>query len=88
VCPSSEFVVALTEIAHRTDVDCVAKRLLAVMSESNEAHGQLLAATVSTGITLYPKDGEDAKTLLKTLMRPCMRQKSAAGISMGVIQRR
>jgi GGDEF domain-containing protein len=88
VCPSSEFVVALTEIAHHTDVDCVAKRLLAVMSEPNEAHGQLLTATVSTGITLYPKDGEDAKTLLKTLMRPCMRQKSAAGISMGVIQRR
>jgi hypothetical protein len=58
------------------------------MSESNEAHSQLLTATVSTGITLYPKDGEDAKTLLKTLMRPCMRQKSAAGISMGVIQRR
>jgi GGDEF domain-containing protein len=88
VCPSSEFVVALTEIAHHTDVDCVAKRLLAVMSEPIEAHGQLLTATVSTGITLYPKDGEDAKTLLKTLMRPCMRQKSAAGISMGVIQRR
>jgi hypothetical protein len=61
--------------------------MLAVMSEPIEAHGQLLTVTVSTSITLYPKDGEDAESLLKTLMRPCMRQKSAAGISIGVIQR-
>jgi diguanylate cyclase (GGDEF)-like protein/PAS domain S-box-containing protein len=60
-----EFAVVLTEIAQRMDASRVAQRMLTVLSEPFAAQDQALSVTGSIGITLYPKDGVDAKTLLK-----------------------
>jgi diguanylate cyclase (GGDEF)-like protein/PAS domain S-box-containing protein len=60
-----EFVIVLSDIAAEEDVTLVTQKILKVMSDSFDAEGHQLYVTCSIGIALYPKDGEDAETLLK-----------------------
>ncbi len=55
----------LTEIADVQDAGLVARRLLDIISEPYILKGHSVIITSSTGISLYPFDGDDAKNLLK-----------------------
>lgn len=60
-----EFVILLTEIEHRQDAAIIAEKLLARFTLSHEIDGQKLTVSSSIGISVYPDNGEDAKTLLQ-----------------------
>jgi diguanylate cyclase (GGDEF)-like protein/PAS domain S-box-containing protein len=60
-----EFTLLLPQIKSRNDAAIIAKRLLDSMQEPFEMDGQILHATASIGIAVYPEDGEDGKTLVK-----------------------
>ncbi len=55
----------MTEIADVKDAGLVARRLLDIISEPYIVKGNSVIITSSTGISLYPFDGDDAKNLLK-----------------------
>ncbi len=60
-----EFVVLLSEIAHPDDAARSADKIIGSLMAAHQFPGAKLAVTVSIGISIYPLDGEDAKTLLK-----------------------
>ncbi|HEX3096562.1 MAG TPA: diguanylate cyclase [Usitatibacter sp.] len=72
-----EFVVLLSEIAHRDDAARTADKVIAAVAaaQSGAAHGSDLTASV--GIALYPGDGEDAPALLKSADAAMYRAKEA-----------
>lgn len=72
-----EFVVLLSEIAHRDDAARTADKVIAAVAaaQSGAAHG--LDLTASVGIALYPDDGEDAPALLKSADAAMYRAKEA-----------
>ena len=61
-----EFTIVLQEIARPDDAATVAKKVLRSIAEPIEVNGHKLYVTTSIGVTVYPQDGEDAETLLKT----------------------
>jgi diguanylate cyclase (GGDEF)-like protein len=61
-----EFVVLLSEVAHAEDVGRTADKTLAAVSRPHRIEQQDLHITVSVGIGVYPTDGADAETLLKS----------------------
>lgn len=60
-----EFTLLLPQIKNRSDADAIAKRLLDSMHTPFEMDGQIINATASIGIAIYPEDGEDGQTLIK-----------------------
>ncbi|WP_170304190.1 EAL domain-containing protein [Duganella radicis] len=60
-----EFVVLLADLPQERIAATMAQQILAVLFEPMLIHGHELAPASSIGISIYPKDGEDAKTLLK-----------------------
>jgi diguanylate cyclase (GGDEF)-like protein/PAS domain S-box-containing protein len=60
-----EFVVMLTELTRPADAAQLAQKLVRALQEPFEIVGQPLTVEVSVGVALYPKDAEDAGTLLK-----------------------
>lgn len=60
-----EFAVFLNDIAHRDDVDPLAKNLLKVLTPPLVIAGQELFITCSIGIAVYPDDGESTQTLMQ-----------------------
>ncbi len=60
-----EFILLLREADDREQVAGVAETLLEVVSEPYRLAGTYREITVSLGISLYPKDGEDEQTLIK-----------------------
>ena len=60
-----EFVILLSEIAYPEDAARSAKKLLLSLSAPHSIGGQDLRIDGSIGISVYPEDGEDAKTLIK-----------------------
>lgn len=61
-----EFVVLLPEIETLTQAEIVAAKVLSVISEPFTLAGQELHITVSIGVAIYPRDGEDEQSLLKS----------------------
>jgi diguanylate cyclase (GGDEF)-like protein/PAS domain S-box-containing protein len=61
-----EFVVLLSEVAHAEDAAFTADKVLAAVSRPHHLDHQDLHVTVSVGIGVYPADGADAETLLKS----------------------
>jgi diguanylate cyclase (GGDEF)-like protein/PAS domain S-box-containing protein len=61
-----EFTIVLQEIARPEDAATVAKKVLRNITEPIEVNGHKLYVTTSIGVTVYPQDGDDAETLLKT----------------------
>ncbi|RPH65895.1 MAG: EAL domain-containing protein, partial [Burkholderiales bacterium] len=59
-----EFVLVLGNTAGNDDAASVAERLLECLSRPYEITGYSLRVTPSLGISLFPRDGEDAQTLL------------------------
>jgi len=60
-----EFAVILHDIHHAQDAVPVARKLLEAISEPLLLEGNKIIMTGSAGIALFPKDGEDGKTLEK-----------------------
>ena len=60
-----EFVILLPRIQNARDAAQVATKAVAIMSVPFSVHGHELHVSTSLGVSLYPRDGEDAETLLK-----------------------
>ncbi len=60
-----EFVVVLTDIARESDVTQVIPNLLEAITRPMAVVGHELSVTASIGVSLYPRDGDDAISLLK-----------------------
>ncbi len=61
-----EFVVLIEEFAGATQVAEVAKKLLETVNRPFVLQGRECQLTASIGISIYPDDGKDAQTLLKS----------------------
>lgn len=59
-----EFTVLLPVIFHLDDASSVARKFLECCAEPLHIDGKELHITASIGISIFPKDGEDADTLL------------------------
>lgn len=60
-----EFVGICCMIKSPDDAEVVAKKIIANLSRPYELKGQRCTIGVSIGSSIYPRDGEDAETLLK-----------------------
>ncbi|MDO9562304.1 MAG: GAF domain-containing protein, partial [Bradyrhizobium sp.] len=60
-----EFVVILEQASERDDIERIARKLLAVLSEPLQLSGHECHTTASIGIAMYPSDGGDVLTLTK-----------------------
>jgi len=61
-----EFVVLLSEIAHAEHAARSAEKIMAAVTASHAVGGEALVVTASIGIAIYPLDGTDAETLIKS----------------------
>ncbi len=60
-----EFMVVMSEIASGNDAISMAHRLLQVVEEPVTIDMREMVITASIGVALYPRDGENAMTLIK-----------------------
>lgn len=60
-----EFVVLLGEVDDISDVERIARNLLAVLSQPLQLSGHEWQTTASIGVAMYPADGLDAQTLTR-----------------------
>lgn len=61
-----EFTVLLPEITGEADAEAVAEKILAAMREPIRLGPEDRVVTTSIGISLYPKDGRDVDSLMKS----------------------
>jgi diguanylate cyclase (GGDEF)-like protein/PAS domain S-box-containing protein len=60
-----EFLVVLPDLEDDRASVAVAEKLLAAISEPMELEGQRISVSPSIGISLFPRDGDNADTLIK-----------------------
>jgi diguanylate cyclase (GGDEF)-like protein/PAS domain S-box-containing protein len=60
-----DFAVILTDISQEEDISHVTHKILAAIAEPAMVEPHRLTVTCSIGVSLYPRDGADAATLLK-----------------------
>ena len=60
-----EFAVILSELRRADDAATVAERIVERLSQSFRLNVHEIFTTASVGISVYPRDGEDAESLLK-----------------------
>ena len=60
-----EFVIVVSDLALADDASKIAGKILETVARSFTIRDRDLAVTCSMGISIYPRDGEDALTLLK-----------------------
>ena len=61
-----EFIILMTEIGRAEDAANLARRINDFLAKPFETRGTRLALTVSMGIAVYPRDGNNADALLKS----------------------
>jgi two-component system CheB/CheR fusion protein len=76
-----EFVVSLAEVAEVDDVGMLAKRIREALAQPFPLEGPELRVTTSIGISIYPKDGDNAETLLRHADIAMYRAKEEGGDS-------
>jgi diguanylate cyclase (GGDEF)-like protein len=59
-----EFVILLGETRHVEGATAVAQKIVEVLGQAFSIHGRELHVTPSVGLSLYPQNGEDARTLI------------------------
>lgn len=72
-----EFVIVLPAIGSAEDARRVGEKVVAALEQPVEFDGKQLRAGASFGAALYPRDGEDAQTLLRRADKAMYRAKSA-----------
>ncbi len=60
-----DFAVILTDVSQEEDISRLAHKILAAIAEPVMVDSRQLTVTCSIGVSLYPRDGGDAFTLLK-----------------------
>lgn len=60
-----EFIVLLPHIASETDAHAVGRKIVEAIKTPFKVEGHELYLTVSVGISMYPRDGDNAETLIK-----------------------
>src|SRR5581483_10582808 len=60
-----EFVIALEHLRKAEDAASVADKIIHAMSRPVDAGGQVLNTSCSIGISIFPNDAEDSRTLMK-----------------------
>jgi diguanylate cyclase (GGDEF)-like protein/PAS domain S-box-containing protein len=60
-----DFALILTGVVHEEDISQVTRKVLAAIAEPAVIESHPLTVTCSIGVSLFPRDGEDAATLLK-----------------------
>ena len=60
-----EFVIGLWHLSGADDAATVASKVIDVVSQPYDIEGQAVRITVSAGIGIYPRHGEDAETLMR-----------------------
>ncbi len=61
-----EFVIALWHIFGPDDAGKMASRAIGAVSKPYDIEGHIVSITTSAGVGIYPVDGEDADTLMKS----------------------
>jgi diguanylate cyclase (GGDEF)-like protein/PAS domain S-box-containing protein len=61
-----EFIVLLSEMEHPEDAAIAARRILEAVSQGHSIDQHELHVTASIGVSVYPDDGLDAETLIKS----------------------
>jgi diguanylate cyclase (GGDEF)-like protein len=60
-----EFIILLSDISSEDDAAISARKILSLLNAPHSVDQQELHINGSIGISMYPKDGEDAETLIK-----------------------
>ncbi len=74
-----EFVVVVTDVEDREDVRRVAEKLIAALDSPVVLDDIELDVTTSVGVSMFPIDGADSKTLLKRADMAMYRAKEGGG---------
>jgi diguanylate cyclase (GGDEF)-like protein len=61
-----EFVLSLSELNDTADAALVAQKALETLEQAFEVEGHQLHVSASIGISVYPHDGSDVETLMRT----------------------
>jgi diguanylate cyclase (GGDEF)-like protein/PAS domain S-box-containing protein len=60
-----EFIIGISMVADTRDIEIVAQKVLATLSEPCQIEGETLQIGASMGIAVYPADGENPEALLQ-----------------------
>jgi diguanylate cyclase (GGDEF)-like protein/PAS domain S-box-containing protein len=60
-----EFIIVLQEMNQPNQAAITARRVLKVVADAHNVGGLDLHVTASVGVSVYPKDGQDAESLIK-----------------------
>jgi diguanylate cyclase (GGDEF)-like protein/PAS domain S-box-containing protein len=60
-----EFILALTELNEADEVIKIAKKILITVAKPLKIKSHKISTTISIGISIYPKDGQDLSMLIK-----------------------
>jgi diguanylate cyclase (GGDEF)-like protein/PAS domain S-box-containing protein len=74
-----EFVVVLGDVATRADIDATLQRTLYTLARPETPPGSGAAASCSIGISIFPNDGQDARTLIRNADLAMYRAKQRGG---------
>ncbi|MGQ3891676.1 diguanylate cyclase domain-containing protein [Legionella sp. CNM-4043-24] len=80
-----EFIIVLTELTGSDQAIDVAKKILSTVSKPIKTERHEIAITASIGISIYPKDGDDLKTLIKQADKALYVVKSEGGNNLKLI---
>ena len=61
----NQFAVLLTGLAHPEDASIIAGKLMKALEPAFDIEGHEVFVTISTGIVIFPGDGEDSESLLQ-----------------------
>ena len=61
-----EFMIALWHVANASDVETVSAKLIEIVSQPYLIEDRSFTITASAGVSVYPVDGEDADSLMKS----------------------
>ena len=60
-----EFVILLTDVKDKSDIEKVIERIFSRFSEGCNINGAIVPIKASIGVSIYPDDGNDTEVLLK-----------------------